>query len=92
MKIFMLIKEFKNGKCTKTEVIEEKIMCFYRSNYFGFFIKTEKNKHYLSFLNQWYSGCCCTDDLSTSIYYFFIVTPNSCSKEKFLKNLKKIIL
>ena len=53
MKIFMLIKEFKNGKCTKTEVIEEKIMCFYRSNYFGFFIKTEKNKHYMSFLNQW---------------------------------------
>ena len=89
MKIFTLIKEFKNGKCTKTEVIEEKIIGCYSANHGGFFLETEKNKHYLLFLNQWINGCCSTDDLSTSTYYFFIVTPNSRSKEKFLKKIKE---
>ena len=89
MKIFTLIKEFKNGKCTKTEVTEEKIMGFYSENYFGFSIRTEKTQHYLYHLNQWYDGCCCANDLQTFICFFSMITPNSCSKEKFLKKLKK---
>ena len=83
MKIFTLIKKFKNGKCINTEFIEEKIIGFDTKS---FFIKTEKYKYYLHFINQWNSGCSCTDDLSISI--FFIVTPKSCSKEKFLKKIK----
>ena len=86
MKIFTLIKEFKNGKCTKTEIIEEKIIDFYTTS---FYLKTEKNKRCMLFLNQWCNGCCCPDDLSTSICFFSMVTPNSCSKEKFLKKIKE---
>lgn len=89
MKIFTLKKEFKNGKCTKTEVIEEKIIGFYTAS---FFLKTEKYKYYLPFLNQWYTACC-TDNLATSIYFFSMIMPNHFSKEKFLKKIKvKLIL